>query len=319
MPSKPSVARRGAVALVTGASRGIGPVLAEAFARRGMDLVLAARNAHELASVAARLRELGVRVLTVPTDVAVHTELVHLLAKAKAEFGHIDVLVNNAGIEQVEFFEDLSAAQTDRYLTVNLTAPVQLTRLALPDMLARGSGHIVNIASVAGFGAAAFGETYGATKAGLVGFTRSLRASLKTLNSAVSASVICPGFISDAGMYADLQAAHAVRAPLVLGTCTPAAVAKSVLTAIDRDDPESFVGQRPLRLMFAVGLLFPRLIERLTLRLGVNNMFLSAARSAREKRASAPHGEARLELAGAGSASAHADRSESSAPRETTG
>jgi short-subunit dehydrogenase len=251
-----------------------------------MDLVIAARNVNELSAVAERLRGLGVRVKPVATDVAVHAQLLQLVAATQAEFGRIDVLVNNAAIEQVEFFEQLSENQIHQYLTVNLTAPIQLTRLVLPAMLERGSGHIVNIASVAGFGAAAFGETYGATKAGLVGFTRSLRASLKTRRSPVSASVVCPGFVSEAGMFADMQAAHAVRAPGILGTCTPAEVAKSMLTAIDKDTPEAFVGQRPLRLFFAVGLLFPRLLERLSLWFGVNDVFLPAAQAARDKQTS---------------------------------
>jgi short-subunit dehydrogenase len=279
MPKRTAVALSGAVVVVTGASRGLGPILAEALARRGAQLVLAARNGIELEDVAERLRALGGRVLTVPTDVADRAQLAQLVARANAEFGRIDVLVNNAALEQVSFFEQLSEAETDKFIMVNLTAPVQLTRLVLPGMLERGSGHVVNIASIAGFGAAAFGETYGATKAGLIGFTRSLRASLQTLGSPVSASVICPGFISDAGMYADLQAAHAVRAPGILGTCTPQAVADSMLRAIERDLPESLVSRRPLRLMLAVGVLFPRLLERLTLRLGVNTMFLQAVQS----------------------------------------
>jgi short-subunit dehydrogenase len=274
------------VALVTGASRGIGPVLAEALAHRGADLVLAARNAAELEQVAERLRAHGGRVLAVPTDLAVSAERVELVQRAHAELGGIDLLVNNAGLEQLCFFETLSEEDVARYTEVNLTAPMQLTRLVLPGMQSRGRGHVVNIASIAGFGAAAFGETYGATKAGLVGFTRSLRASLKTQGSQVSASALCPGFISQAGMFADIQAAHGVKAPWILGTCTPQAVARALLRVVDRDEPERLIGDRPLRLFFAVGLLFPRLIEQLTLLFGVNAMFLQAARAA-EARATA--------------------------------
>jgi len=284
--SRAKLELRGAVALVTGASRGIGPVLAEALARRGAHLVLAARSASELAQVAQRLDGLGlgVRVLALPTDVAVSAQRAELVRRAQAELGPIDVLVNNAGLEQLCFFETLSEADIARYTEVNLTAPMQLTRLLLPGMLERQRGHVVNIASVAGFGAAAFGETYGATKAGLVGFTRSLRASLKTQGSAVSASALCPGFIAQAGMFADIQAAHGVKAPFILGTCTPAAVAQGLLRVIDRDEPERFVGERPLRFFFSVGLLLPRLMEGLSLLLGVNKMFLQAARTVRAAR-----------------------------------
>lgn len=269
-----------AVSLITGASRGIGPVLAEALARRGSSLVLAARGERELEQVAERLRDQGARVVTVPTDLAVRSQLHALVARAHAELGRIDVLVNNAAIEQLSVFEALSEAETDRYVEVNLTAPLQLTRLVLPGMTARGAGHIVNIASVASYGPAAFSETYGATKAALLGFTRSLRASLKTLASPVSASVICPGFISDTGMYADLQSAHAVQVPALIGTCTAEQVSAALLRAIDRDEPEIIVSRRPMRLAFAIGTLLPRLMEEVSLRSGIHHMFLKAAESA---------------------------------------
>jgi hypothetical protein len=85
-------------------------------------------------------------------------------------------------------------------------------------------------------------------------------------------------------MFADVQAAHAVRAPAILGTCTPEAVAESVVSAIKSDEPEVIVTRRPMRLMFAIGTLFPRLVERLALRLGVNAMFLQIARAEHERR-----------------------------------
>ncbi|MET0385780.1 MAG: SDR family NAD(P)-dependent oxidoreductase [Polyangiales bacterium] len=283
-PSRPPIALKGAVVLLTGASRGLGPVIADLLAQRGADLVLAARNARELDAVAERLRPHGVRVLTVPTDVADRGQLTQLAQRAEAELGRVDVLINNAALEQLEFFEQLSEADADKFVAVNLTAPIQLTRLLLPGMITRGVGHVVNIASIAGFGPAAFGETYGATKAGIVGFTRSLRASMKTVGSPISASVVCPGFVTDAGMFADMQATHAVRSPhFMLGTCTPDEVAQTVLRAIERDDPELFVGRRPMRVMMAIGLLFPRIQEFLSLRLGINEIFHEAARSARDK------------------------------------
>ena len=99
----------------------------------------------------------------------------------------------------------------------------------------------------------------------------------------MSTSVICPAFISQAGMFADIQAAHGVKAPWILGTCTPEAVARALVRAVDRDQPESFVAERPVGLFFAIGLLFPRILEQLTLLFGVNDMFLQAAKSARQK------------------------------------
>jgi short-subunit dehydrogenase len=273
----------GAAVLLTGASRGLGPVIAEAFAKRGARLALAARNRAELERVAARLRELGAEAIIVPTDVAERAQLERLVARASEAFGRIDVLINNAGLEQVCFYESLELDEIASYIAVNLSAPMALSRLVLPGMRERGAGHIVNMASVAGFGAAAFGETYGATKAGLLGFTRSLRASLKTVGSPVSASVVCPSFVDQAGMFADLKNTHALEAPPILGTCTPQAVADAVLRVIDRDVPELFVGERPLRFMFAGAVLFPRLLEWLSLKLGVNAMFLRAAQNHAKK------------------------------------
>lgn len=273
----------GTAVLLTGASRGLGPVIAEAFAKRGARLALAARNQVELEQVAARIRALGAEVITVPTDVAQRSQLERLVARVNEAFGRIDVLVNNAGLQQVCFFESLALDEVANYVEVNLTAPLTLSRLVLPGMQARGVGHIVNMASVAGFGAAAFGETYGATKAGLLGFTRSLRASLKTVGSPVSASVVCPGFVAEAGMFADLKNAHAVEAPPILGTCTPQAVADAVLRAIERDVPELLVSERPMRFIFSGAVMFPRLLEWLSLKLKVNDMFLQAARNAAKK------------------------------------
>ena len=274
------------IALVTGASRGIGPVLAEALARRGCHLALAARDAAKLAEVAEQLRPLGVRVLTIPTDLNDRAQLHALLSRVQTELGEIDVLVNNAAQEQVWRLEQLTEADIDGYMALNLTAPMQLTRLILPSMLARGRGHVVNVSSTASFGAAAFGETYGASKAGLLGFTRSLRASLKTLDHPVSASVICPGFIADLGMYADMREASGVSAPALLGTCTSGEVATAMIQAIEHDEPELIVGRRMQRLVIAIGTLLPRLMERGTMLFGINHMFLRVLRSGEARAAS---------------------------------
>ena len=163
-------------------------------------------------------------------------------------------------------------------MAVNLTAPMLLARLLLPSMLAANRGHIVNIASLAGLGAAAFSEPYGATKHGLVGFTRALRASLQTRGSAVSASVICPGFVSDAGMYHDMHTHEGVVAPRTMGTCTPEAVAAAALRAIERDEPEVIVNGKAVRHLLALGVAFPRLVERLAKRLHVHELFHELAR-----------------------------------------
>ena len=181
---------KGRMAVVTGASKGIGVHIARALAKRGMNLVLAARSQAELEAVKAEVEGIGVKAIVVQTDVSDKAALRALVDAAKAEFGEIDVLVNNAGIESVFRYHALEFEEIEEILDVNLRAPMLLTWLVLPGMLARGEGHIVNIASMAGKVGPAFSEPDGATKAGLIGFTQSLRGSYQ--DQGVSASVVIP-------------------------------------------------------------------------------------------------------------------------------
>jgi short-subunit dehydrogenase len=251
-------------AVLTGASRGIGVVIAEALADAGAELVVAARSAQELDEVAERVSRRGRRVVAVPTDVADQAALERLVASARRELGGIDLLVNNAGIETFAYYEDLSVAEIDRYLAVNLRAPMQLSRMVLPEMLERNRGHLVHIASLAGLGPTPYGEPYGATKAGLVGFSRSLRASLQSRGKTVGSSVVCPGFVVDTGMYANAQRDYGAQAPAQMGKCTPQAVADAVISAIEEDQAEVIVNSMPVRPLLAVGAVSPRLLEWLT-------------------------------------------------------
>lgn len=272
--------RAGNVAIVTGASRGIGIPIALALARRGFRLVLAARSAEALDRAADVIRETGAEVLAVPMDVTNAGEQERLVEATLRAFGSIDVLVNNAGIVQPAAYERLSVAEIEQQIAVNLAAPMALARRILPHMLARDRGHVVNIASLGGLLGIAWGEPYGATKHGLVGFTRSLRMSCKASGSKVSASVVCPGFIEDVGMYVDSALPHGHRAPFALGTSSPEAVAAAVLRAIEADSPEIIVSSRPIRAMLVLGALAPRLLEWCLLKLRVHSVFEGTARSA---------------------------------------
>lgn len=268
---------RGKIAIVTGASRGIGVYIARALADRGVDLALAARSAEELEAVRAEVAGRGVRAIAVPTDVTDDAALATLLRRCEDELGPPDLLVNNAGIEIAAAYEELSVEELDRFLAVNLRAPMLLTHRVLPGMVARGRGHVVNIASIAGLAATAFGESYAATKAGIVGFTRSLRASEDVMESGVSASVVCPGFVSDVGMYDRFEDDAGVRAPVLLGTTRPEHVAAKVIRAIEKDLPEVIVNPGPLRLMLAVGFVFPRLFGWISKTIGSHRVFLATA------------------------------------------
>src|SRR5215471_18834908 len=163
-------------AIVTGASHGIGPYIVKALAKEGMNLVLAARSQSELDQVAADIRRTGVQVLIVPTDVTNREALSALVHTAERTFGSVDVLVNNAGGDLQWEFHHYTAEDVEAQIGLNLVGPIELTRLLLPGMLQRKQGHIVNISSIGGSVGFPYTEVYSASKDGLIGFTRVLRA-----------------------------------------------------------------------------------------------------------------------------------------------
>jgi short-subunit dehydrogenase len=129
--------------------------------------------------------------------------------------GPIDILINNAGIEWVCEYTKMSAAQIEQMVQTNLIAPLIVSRLVLPEMIARGSGHVVMMSSLGGKKGSPYSATYAATKAGLIEWTSGVREELR--GTGVSASVICPGFVSEAGMFA----VYGKRAPRLSGESPP--------------------------------------------------------------------------------------------------
>lgn len=267
---------QGRTAIVTGASRGIGPYVARALARRRMNVVLAARSTADLEATAVSVRALGAEAAVVTCDVALAGEREKLIEAALAAFGAVDVLVNNAGIETIGAYEREPLEEIERVIAVNLAAPMLLSRLVLPGMVERGSGHIVNMASLAGKAGTPYSGPYSATKGALILFTESLRHEFR--KHGVSASAVCPGFVSDAGMYEDMARSSGVRASKLLGTSTPAQVAAAVVRCIEHDRPEAIVNPGPMRPLFAIGELMPGLFERVLPLFGANAMFETLAR-----------------------------------------
>src|SRR5260221_1957908 len=151
---------RGKTALITGASRGLGVHLARALADRGVHLALAARTASDLERIRAELAPKGVKVLCVPVDLTDRVALQSVVERVVAELGSIDLLINNAGLEQGALYTEYPRESLQRTIDVNLTAPMMLTSMVLPHMLARGEGHVVNIASVAGIVGVSYNEAY---------------------------------------------------------------------------------------------------------------------------------------------------------------
>lgn len=179
----------GQVVIVTGASSGIGAVTACELAGRGARVVLAARREKELREVAESCA--GEAPLIVPTDMTQPDEIHRLVEKTLETYGRIDVVVNNAGIGGGGRFDQVSEDHIRRNLEVNLYAPMVLSRLVLPGMLARGRGIIILVASVAGH--IGTEPIYSATKFGLRGFSLALRRKLR--GTGVTSSVVSPGFV----------------------------------------------------------------------------------------------------------------------------
>jgi short-subunit dehydrogenase len=243
---------KGMVVLLTGGSRGIGPLIAEALAERGANIALAARSESGLQDVAKRLSELGTEVVVMPIDLRESAQRERLVTDVQRKFGKIDVLVNNAGLETEGIYVELPWTSIRETVEVNLIAPMDLTRLVLLKMLERNAGHIVNIASIAAKSGAPYAAAYSGTKAGMAEWTRALR--LELANTGVHFSTIFPGYVREVGMFARFR----MRSPWIVGSCAPFQVAKAVVDAIEKGRVEAIVNSRPLRYSFMLNELSPK-------------------------------------------------------------
>ncbi len=245
-------------ALVTGGSRGLGPYVARALAREGARLTLTARTAGELRKVAE-----GLAANPIVSDLTDDDARSELLKRAVAEQGPVDILVNNAGIEWIQPYTKLPPDAVDAMIRTNLLAPLMLSRAVLNGMVDRRRGHVVMMSSLGGKKGSPYSATYAATKAGLIAWTSSMRAELR--ETGVGVSVVCPGFVSEVGMFA----VRDERAPWILGTSTPEAVACAVVRAIQRDIGEIIVNPGPVRLWMMVEALSPSLMSWLLDKAGI--------------------------------------------------
>lgn len=186
----------GKVAVVTGAASGIGLATATRFAEEGMKVVLADIEEPALESAVATLREAGYEVTGVPTDVS-KWEAVQALADATmATYGSVNVVHNNAGVVVSGPIEELTIADWEWVLGVDLWSVIYGIKAFVPLIKAAGEGHVVNTASTAGLQGPAGIAPYAAAKFGVVGVTEALRLELQNTGSPVSASVLCPGAIN---------------------------------------------------------------------------------------------------------------------------
>jgi short-subunit dehydrogenase len=265
---------RGRVALVTGASGGLGTHIARRLAREGMNVAVSGRREKALTQLVEELSALGVKSAAIPADLSDLTTVEHLIEGVEAALGPVDLLVNNAGMESIGAFTSYKREELTMMVDVNLTAPLLLTHRLTPGMLARGRGHVVFIASVAGKVGPAFNEPYAATKAGLVGLTQSLRAEY--LHAPVGFSVICPGFIADDGMYARMShAGHSSNR--LMGETTTEKITDAIVRAVRENRAEIIESGAPIRPMLALAQLAPGLVERMAPRFGVTDLFRKVA------------------------------------------
>jgi short-subunit dehydrogenase len=181
----------GEVAIVTGASRGIGAATASELARRGARVVLAARGAASVEAQARAIAARGGETLAVPTDISDSEQVEHLVTQARDAFGKVDVLVNNAGIGWTRLLVHSTPCEIREIVDINMTGAILMTRAVLPGMLERRRGAIINVSSVCG--RVAVEPLYSATKYGIRGFSLSLRRQLA--GSEVSVSLVSPGNI----------------------------------------------------------------------------------------------------------------------------
>jgi short-subunit dehydrogenase len=256
---------QGKYVLLTGGSRGIGPFIAEALAKRGAHIALAARSKEALRRTASSLGTYGVKTTICPVDLAQAQQRLDLVRTVLDEFGCIDILVNNAGLETEGSFLSLSWEAIRETIEVNLVAPMVLTHLVLPHMLDRKGGHVVNIASTGAKSGTPYDAVYCGTKAGLTEWTRGLR--LELTGTGVYFSTIFPGYITETGMFARFN----MMPPWIIGSCTPSQVVRTVVRAIERRKQEVIVNSRPLRPAYALAELFPTMRDRLVRLLGVVN------------------------------------------------
>ena len=235
---------RGSRALVTGATGGLGQAIARRLAQEGAELVLSGRRTDVLEPFA---KELGARAIVADfEDLAAVDRLME-------EAGPIDVLVANAALPANGDLLEYTPEQLTRALTVNLHAPIAMSRTAAVGMVERERGHIVLIGSMSGKVASIDSSLYNATKFGLRGFALGFRQDLA--RHGVGVSIVEPGFVREAGMFVESGA----NLPSGARTVTPEQVANGVAKAIQRDKAEIVVAPLELRAGGAVGALLPEL------------------------------------------------------------
>jgi short-subunit dehydrogenase len=254
---------QGKIALITGASRGIGPYIAKSLAQKGMTIIAVARSEKGLQITQSEVESNGGICHVQPFDLTNINGVEDFINDVWLKHGSIHVLVNNAGVEHYQHFDRLSKDEISLILKTNLWGPLELSRAILPKFIEQKSGHIINIASLAGKKGVAYNSIYSASKAGLIMWSDGMRQEYK--DSPVDISVICPGFISEAGMFHDGHLAP----PALLGSSQPQKVADAVLKALKKGSCEIIVNSGPIRPLLALGQISWKLADKIVRWFGV--------------------------------------------------
>lgn len=199
---------KGKVAIVTGASRGIGREIAVALAQSGAAVVVAARDESALSELTATITSRGGNALPVPTDVTDQSAVRTLMGRTVEQFGSIDVLINNAGTNYISSLMLSNDTRWKQIFDTNVFGAYHCTKAVLPTMIRAKSGRIVNIASIAGVTGAAHNSAYSAAKAALIGFTKSI--ALEVARLGITCNAICPWHVDTTMMREAMKARAAM-------------------------------------------------------------------------------------------------------------
>jgi len=241
---------RGKVAVITGASGGIGKEIALTFARAGARVVLSARNVPALEQLADELRKEGHEALVVPAEVTSETDMRRLVERVQAEFHRLDIVVSCAGVYLRGAVRDLSLDAIRRCMDVNYYGTVHLIRAAVPVLLAQRSGHIVVISSVDGKKGLPADAAYAASKFAVTGFTDVLRQELR--GTGVWATTIFPERV-------DTPMIRTLQLPPLSRRVPPGEVARAALLAVSRRRREMFVSFLGPKTLVVLSTLWPAL------------------------------------------------------------
>jgi len=246
-------------ALVTGASTGLGAVFATALARQQYDLTIVARSRERLEALAERLRQSHAIAVEVVVADLTQASALHTVEEHMAGDQRLELLVNNAGFGTTGPFATLDPDREETEICLNIMALVRLTRAALPGMITRGHGAIINVSSLAAFVPGPYDATYGATKAFVNSFTEALHEELR--GTGVRVQALCPGFT-----HTEFQQRAGIDVSRIpaFAWMTPEAVVEASLAALQRGQVVCVPGLVNRLLAMLIGVAPRRLVRRVT-------------------------------------------------------